>query len=244
MSRQAIFTLMTLCMFVLVSAVPVNAQLPGGCSSTDQKRVDQYTDAAVNALVNGNLARFDGLTREIESGLSKTCRAALDREQPIRVRCTADERKLVLQYYDAILLSILNMDLESYFDSYENLEGSVSSACWLALNQHDDPRIRRACSAGELDLMASYAGPVLRATKQVLLTGDLSEILQLSQQLTSQLSSKCYTTVAQVQQEKQVPKNNQPAGNLQRPPRVYDHGGGTFSVPGLGACTPGGCMSY
>jgi hypothetical protein len=33
-------------------------------------------------------------------------------------------------------------------------------------------------------------------------------------------------------------------GMLDALSNVYDHGGGTYSVPGVGACTPSGCMAF
>jgi hypothetical protein len=89
--------------------------------------------------------------------------------------------------------------------------------------------------------MASYTGPVMRATQLMLMTGDMSQLFQLGQEMTTKLSPKCSQAVTQAQQAKQ----SKPKAKTPMPlPGVIDHGGGTLSAPGLGACTPSGCMAY
>jgi len=237
---------MIACTFLSAWGVAANAQLPDECTGADHTRAAVYTDAAVKALLQqGDTEKFIALLREMESGFSQECRAALDRQQPVRVRCTATERELVLKHYDAIIGAAYQGDVPRMFALFQNLEASVSPTCWLALNQHDDPRVRKICSAAELDAMASYAGPAMRAMQRMLMTGDTSQLLQLAQESTAQLSPECAQAVAQAQQKAAAAQ--QPAGGAKPPmslPNVLDHGGGTLSVPGVGACTPSGCMAY
>jgi hypothetical protein len=257
-------------MFVIAWTAPVRAQLPSGCSSADQKHAAVYADAAVRALLNKENGKVAALNTELESGLSKACLAALDREQPVRVRCSKDERNKVLKHYQSMMASLLHEDYQGYFRSARNLEASVSSGCWLALNQTQDPRFRQACSASDLDVMASYAGRQLRVAERALQrtkpgeVPDASELEPLLKKEYAQISPECQNAWDRVMEENtkaieaelakkaagaelpQEPARPRPGyGNgLQMPPRVYDHGGGTFSAPGIGACGPSGCVLF
>lgn len=243
MVRRRFATWIVTFTFLSVWAVVAHAQLPDGCSSADLERSKVYTSAAVKALLQeDNAARFVALLREMESGLSKACRAALNREQPVRVRCTADERELVLQHYHGIIAAALVGNMQRLFALFENLEASLSRTCWLAANQHDDPRVRKICSAAELDMMASYVGPATRATQRAMMTGDISQLFQLVQEMTAKLSPECSQAVDQAQKKKTPPPK--PSKTPMTLPGVNDHGGGTLSAPGLGACTPSGCMAF
>lgn len=245
MSRRRISMWMITWTFFSAWAVAAHAQLPDGCTSADRQRVATYTNAAVEALMQyDDTEAYVGLSREMDAGLSKTCRAALDRELPTRKRCTSGERKLILDHYEAMIFAALQGNVPRIFALFDNLEASVSRTCWLAANQHDDPGVRRTCSAGELDVMASYAGPMVRAIPGALATNDVSQVYQLAQELDAQLSRACSQAVAEAQRRRQLQPPPNPSHMPFQPPGVNDHGGGTLSAPGIGACTPGGCMAF
>jgi hypothetical protein len=236
---------MAMCMFVVAWAAPVHAQPPGGCSSADQARYTNYSERAVNALLKEqDVETFIGLMHEMDSGLSGSCRAALEREQPARVRCTHEERKLLLQHQYAIIVAALQGNALKIWSLLEHLEASVSSACWLAINRPDDRRVQQRCSDNELGIIASYAGPLNRATERVLRryqqTGnlDLSDFINIAQQRQAQLSQACNNALSQTGPGPNEPSTPPKLGN------IIDHGGGTLSAPGIGACTPSGCMAY
>ncbi len=223
-------------------SVPAAALLPAGCSEADNALAAQYTDRALQALVNDSTERFITLTHQMETGLSKPCRTALDREQPARTRCSSSERDLAVKLYRKIISSALAGNLDMTFLAFAELEESVSVDCWLALNQSDKPRVRASCSAAELDLMAAHAGPAMKATRWMLATNDPSPMLQVLQSMASGVSPMCWSAVnaAAAQPQPQQKKHSTPMDL----PRVFDHGGGTFSAPGLGACGPSGCMAF
>ncbi len=212
------------------------------CSPADEEIRSQYAGATQSALVAGNLDRYRQLQRDLPAKLSPPCRKLLDRLEPVRVQCTADEKDEVLGHYQSVMEAAWNGDVMGLLSELQDLEETVSPQCWLATNRHTDPRVQNACSAIELDHMASFAGPILRATSRMLEAGDLGPILQLGQALVAPLSSACSSAVARLQQQVQA-SSTSPAKRYQ-PANILDHGGGTYSSPGLGACTPSGCMSY
>jgi hypothetical protein len=248
MDRQRFITWVTLFAFLSPLAAPALAQspadwqMPGGCASADRIRAENYRRAAENALLQGGgAAKSMALLREMESGLSKACRAALDQEQPARVRCKANERELVLRRYGEMVRLVAMGDFDETFAMYENLEASVSRNCWIAANQHSDPRIRKNCSATELDTMATYASPGARTLKHALMTGDMLPTLQLIQEMRSKVSPRCDQALAQVQQIEVKQQRSRAPMQLRD---VYDHGNGILSAPSLGVvCGPSGCMA-
>jgi hypothetical protein len=223
------------------ATTPCYPAAPSGCSSSDQKLISSYSEAAVEALVAGDLRRYVELSRELEAKLSSDCRAALAQSEPVRGKCSAHEKEVVLSHYEAMMQAARNGDPIRVFRLFENLEESLSPPCWIALNRIQDAGVQRACSSSELNLVASTAGPFMRAAERFLTTGDLSQTLELLQGLNARLSPACGAALAQSQrQAPQAPGS----GGEYRPPGVLDHGGGTYSVPGLGACTPSGCMTF
>jgi hypothetical protein len=246
-----LFRWVAVCITAMAWAVPADAQLPGGCSSADQERYAEYSKDAVSALLEGkgNSTQFIALTSKMESGLSTGCRAALDREQPARVRCALEERNVALEHYKAYIVAVLQSDPMRPYVVLEHLEASVSSACWLALRRPDNPGIRRGCSDRELEIIASYDGSLNRASLHVLQRFlqrgefELSEFIDVARQRQARLSPACNNALDRAAVETEKSKES---GKAAPPPGggVNDHGGGTFSAPGLGACTPGGCMAY
>jgi hypothetical protein len=93
------------------------------------------------------------------------------------------------------------------------------------------------CSAQEQQLIMSYVEQIAQAA----FAGDMQGSMMLGQELQNSLSPACTAVLAQSQAY--APGPGYPGGYPQSAPSVYDHGGGTYSVPGLGACGPGGCIS-
>ena len=217
------------------------AQNISACSPTDQELISNYSRATLGALMASDLARYRKLSRELPGKLSPACRTILSQVEPMRVKCTEEEKETVLEHYQAVLQAALGMDAMGALEQMQDLEESLSPPCWLAVNRHVDPRVQNACSAAELDHLATFAGPVLRATAQALSTYDPAPLLQLVQAATALLSPNCTNALARFQQEVQRSPNR---ARQYEPSNVLDHGGGTYSVPGLGACTPSGCMAY
>lgn len=229
------------CLFAVTWIAPVHAQLPSGCSSADQARYARYIQDAIKGLVEGNTEHYTTSMNQMESGFSKGCRTALDRHQPTRVRCTSHERELVMEQFGQMYTS-LGDNYEEYLVLYEELRESITPACWSAVHRPNDPKIVKACSGAELDLSASYVLPMLRAFQHLLTTNDLSEILQLEQEVHSQRSPACNSAFAAAQPKAPSPHpGSQPRQSL---PSAHDHGGGTFSVDGVGACGPTGCIAF
>ena len=219
------------------------AELPKACTSADASWVELQEPLARQELVKGNAAAFVAASRRTEAGLSVPCRAAVEREQPMRTRCSADERILVLKGSQLMVASAAAGNLEGVFVTFFKLDELLSQECWIAVNRPEHPYIRASCTGPELDRIASYAAPVMKATYNVLAMGDLLSLLVVVQEIQSKLSPACATAVQRAQQEGtfgQAPRSGRPTPL----PGVYDHGGGTLSVPGVGACTPTGCMSF
>ena len=158
---------------------------------------------------------------------------------PTPPECSSDEKQAVLLSYAEMIQAAAAGDIYQIFALTEGLEESLSESCWVAINRSKDPDVRNACTAAEIDLVASAAGPLLRALERVLTTGDPSDTLEVTVALTSRLSPDCWSAFGRAQQQQQPPTSRQ-----YRPPNVLDHGGGTFSVPGVGTCSSSGCMAY
>jgi len=218
------------------------------------------------ALLRGENDKAVDLTRAMDVGLSQACRAALDQDQPVRVRCSLDERKVAVRQLAAMMAAGFRNDRREFFASFRGLEASVSSDCWLAINQTEDPRLRQACSASDLDVMASFAGPFGRVAERAMARArpgevpDTTELEPLLEEEYSKVSRKCQLAWDRIAEEAlkaakaefdpatPARKESSPGPNfgngLQMPPRVYDLGRGNFSAPGIGACGPGGCVVF
>ena len=227
-----------------IAATPSHAQIPSGCSSSDQKLVSSYTQSAVDALVAGDLKRSLQLSQELDAKLSSACLAGFAQSQPARVKCSANEKQTTVDHYKAMMQSLLGGDAIRYLRLWRHLAESVSQPCWIALNYPQDAGVQRGCSSSELNLIASSAGPSIQASLRLLEKLDFTETIQLVQYLSARLSPGCQAALAEAQRKAQIQTPNTPRGSVNRPSGVLDHGGGTYSMPGFGACTPGGCLAY
>jgi hypothetical protein len=134
-------------------------------------------------------------------------------------------------------------DLVGVLNAIGALEDGLSPACWTAVNYPVDPAVQLACSSTELNILASASRKLLSAYRALLTSGDFSPLMQVSLNLANtQLSRVCAAALQQAQN----PYQQQWKGGMALPgvSNVYDHGGGTYSVPGVGACTPSGCMAF
>jgi hypothetical protein len=235
------------------AAAPSQVLLPDSCSASDRALIVSGSEAQLEALVSGDLAGYARLSNEMEASLSRACRSGLDKLAPARTRCSAREKQLVLAGVQAIMEAAIRGDLATTFEQYDELEGSVSHSCWIAVNRSQHPAVQRACTSSELDAIAGVASPVMHAIAEVSVTGDIAAFVQTTQelegQLAAKLSLKCQGALVQVQREAQqsqvAARRPSGSGNPQnRPSFVHDHGGGTYSVSGVGACTPSGCMAF
>lgn len=92
------------------------------------------------------------------------------------------------------------------------------------------------CSAEELQLV-QYA---VQLSAQAAMSGNIQQVTQIGQQLQSEISPDCLTHLNQLQQHQ--PNYSGGAGGYSAPSsNIYDHGGGTYSVPGGVTCGPSGC---
>jgi hypothetical protein len=156
--------------------------------------------------------------------------------------CSAHEIDEVLNHLQAVVQASATLDVMRIIDVWLNLEQTVSSDCWLAANRHVDPRVVNACTVAELDHTASFAGPMLRAARELFRAGDMMSLLDVSNRVFSGLSGSCVYAMQAVQAQAQHQMSQgSPAGTI---PSVLDHGGGTFSVPNMGSCGPSGCIAF
>jgi hypothetical protein len=77
---------------------------------------------------------------------------------------------------------------------------------------------------------------------------DVASLMAVMQSLQAGLSPACSAAVDQAaarrrQKEQQLARQGRSVSPVHIP-QVYDHGGGTLSAPGVGACTPSGCMAF
>jgi hypothetical protein len=93
------------------------------------------------------------------------------------------------------------------------------------------------CSEEEQGLILAYTEQFMQAT----LAGDIQGAAILVEELQSALSPDCLDVL---EQQGQVGGAGPGGGYPQMPPNIYDHGGGMYSAPGLGACGPSGCISF
>lgn len=235
------------------AAEPDQSQFPDGCSASDRALMVTAFEAQMEALASGDLDGYAQLSRGMEASLSRACRSGLDKLAPARTRCSAHERELLLSGVQAIMEAAAQGDLEKTVELLGTLGESVSQSCWLAVNRPQHPALQRACTSPELDAIAGLAGPSIRASADLWTTGDigayLESIQELENQLTAALSPKCEGALVQLQQQNQSPSlpppgKPSPGNPSERPSFVQDHGGGTYSVSGVGACTPSGCMAF
>jgi hypothetical protein len=219
--------------------VPCHADAASDCSPSDRGLIASHVQAAVEAIENGDAAQYARVLEQLMARVSPACRAAISRRSPMATRCSSTEKSVILSSYQEIMAAVWSGDLLGTLQLLEDLQDALSPSCWIALNYPQDPAVQEACSSSELTVAASSASPMIRAFKALLTSGDYSQLIEISLDLGARLSSSCQAALARSQA---IPS---PSGTQSYPPpAVLDHGGGTYSVPGLGACTSSGCMAF
>jgi hypothetical protein len=224
-------------------------EMPESCSGLEKSLISQYNNEAINALKKGDSTKYINLMNELEGKLSADCQLGINKLEPARDSCTKSEKEIVLTYFKDLISAILNGDINInlMIRLYENLEQSISHKCLIATYRNQDPRLKKACSSKDFDTIASYAGQILRTAERAMTTLDPTESINLTQEIYTNISDECSSILTQIQ------LGNQPAGidrgpgtpqTIKMPEQVIDHGGGTYSVPGVGACGFGGCMAF
>jgi hypothetical protein len=246
--RKTIYAIGLAALAGVATAQPMNP-LPDVCTAVDRTLVEQGGADALRKLLAGDERAYVKSVQQLESRLTPACRrAVLARDQPTRLRCTSAEREQTIVAWQTAIIAANAGNLPQIFASYLGLEQALSPDCWLAVNQPDDPQVRATCSAEELDHMAAHAGPLVRSTYRMLAMNDFITMMQVAQSMLAGLSSDCSAAVDQAaKRKKRDDAVRQAQGRRVSPvqiPQVYDHGGGTLSAPGLGACTPSGCMAF
>ena len=212
-----------------------------GCSAADQGIITSDSQAAVEALVAGDLAQYQTLLLGLDAKVSRGCRAVLNQSQPARVKCSSAEKKIVISSYQQMMTAFYNLDILGMLRLSQNLENSLTPACWIAVNYPQDASVQQACSVSELNFVASKAGPVMRATERFMTTLDATEAMTIAQDMSAKLTPNCNSALARI---RQPPDGGGGGGGMPAPANVYDHGGGTYSVSGVGACTPSDCRAF
>jgi hypothetical protein len=223
----------------LVSVVAPAAH--AACTRQDIAGIVSRTNAANAALGAGNLEQYMQAMRATNAQVPADCRPVLDRLQPMATRCTAEEKRLAMDAFAVMMRAAPWGDLRRMLASYDALERAVTPRCWIGINLRTEPDVVSNCSPAELEALAALAGPVFRASAQAVETGDASGVFQALAAMPA-LSQACDAAIA-----RNMPKPSQQQAQrsaLPGPGSVNDHGNGTYSVPGVGACTPSGCMVF
>ena len=71
-------------------------------------------------------------------------------------------------------------------------------------------------------------------------SGNFQELINQSVALSNSLSQSCQVALEKSQRDN--PRGRRCGGYSL--PQVYDHCSDKYSVPGVGSCDPGGCISY
>lgn len=176
-------------------------------------------------------------------GVPAACRPLIARLQPVAAQCNAAERQLLAPLTRQMTIAAMGGDLPGLLATYDRAGAALSPTCWRAANQHTHPAVVKACSAGELEHLASAAPTVLRGTLLAAATLDLQAAVSLAGQtarLTAELAPACQAAIYQVVQL-QAPGRPGMAG-AGSPSSVISHGPGRYSVPGLVYCDPASCQ--
>jgi hypothetical protein len=148
--------------------------------------------------------------------------------------CSPEDEELMEGYSQPLMQAIVDEDESLYLQLMEELEDNLSPSCRESLAQSQEAE--EECSEEEKNLILACYQSIMEA----LSVGDAARYLELLRELELNLSPACQAALTQARQAQPYP-----SGSYQQPeppPNVFDHGGGTFSVPGVGACGPGGCI--
>lgn len=215
--------------------------LAQACSADEAQAIVSRTLAANAAARQGQLEGFVAAMKALPSQVPPGCRGLLERLQPMASRCNAEEKGRALNAFAVIVSAAAAGDLRRLMDAYDGLERSVGRRCWIAVNMRTEPEVVARCTPAELEGLAAQAAPVLRATMRALGSGDMSGLMQAMGGL-PQFSPPCAAAIQRHSQQPRAGAGGRPA--VGAPASVNDHGNGTLSVNGVGACGPSGCIAF
>ena len=215
------------------------------CSSEDDTLLQYYQMASLNALIGGDINTYFDLQQELPTTLSSSCQVYLNKLEPMRVTCTQDEKNEIMQSYQTAMKAAKKGNFNKGFRTFKRLEKKLSSACWIATNRHTAPQVVNACSNQELDHMASYSGPMLDASQELLRNWNMEPLMKLRKEAFGGLSEPCATTMNNYELQLIASSfGDSDANSSYVPPSIIELGDGIYTVPGSGACTPSGCVVY
>lgn len=216
-----------------------------GCTEDDRAQVAVAEHAAIHRLQNQDLAGYQEVLESLDSELSASCRAQLNRMFPARTRCTSAEKDVAMLRLRRAFTAAAAGEIGRTLDALSSIQDDVSEECWLALNYPTHPKVQATCDGDERAFLARASGPALEALEALYHSGDPDPAINVASAMVSHVSAECLAAV----REANAPPDGGSAspGPSPAPPavsNVYDHGGGTYSMPGVGACTPTGCMAF
>jgi len=103
-------------------------------------------------------------------------------------------------------------------------------------------KAQSACTPEEVNLIVTAYQLYMAAFVSL----DLNRMNMIDQEVEQRLSIRCKNALiaASMQQAPHSPPSPHPGASIGgRVPGVLDHGGGTYSIPGVGGCGPSGCWS-
>lgn len=229
---------------LLMLAALLSLAAPGAraaCTDQDVAAIVSRTNAANAAIRAGSVEGYVQAMRAANAQVPADCRPVLDRLQPMATRCSAAEKRVAMDAFGSMMRAAPAHDWRRMVTAYDALERAVTPGCWIAINLRTEPDVVVNCRPAELERLASLAGPLIRATGRAADTGDASGVLQVLGGMPA-LTPRCQGAI-----QRNTPRPAAQAGGRPRPNApgsVNDHGGGLYSVPGVGACGPSGCMAF
>lgn len=209
------------------------------CTNEDVAAIFARTEEAHAALRAGSPQRYVQAMKASNARVPADCRPVLDRLQPMATRCTAEEQRFAMDVFKVTMQAAATADWRRMLAAYDLLEQTVTPRCWIAVNLRTEPDVVVNCGPAELEGLAALAGPAIRATGRAAATGDVSGLLQVLGAMPA-FTPQCAAAI-----QRHAPPAG-PGGQARPGPPggVNDHGNGLYSVPGVGACGPSGCVAF
>lgn len=212
-----------------------------GCTADEQERITVVQHAAILRLQDYDLAGHQALLESLDAALSASCRAELNRIYPARTRCTTLEREAAITRLHRVVIAAAAGEAGRVLDALSAIDDAVSEECWLALNYSTRAAVHASCDSSERAFLARASRPALTALHIAYHTGDRGPAAEVADAMDSNVTEDCRTAVQAVHA---ATEGGPAAAGTPAVSNVYDHGNGTYSVPGVGACTPSACMAF
>ena len=214
------------------------------CSPEEKRQLARRQEHAIIEMRESGSARDYVALIAAGPSLSPACRREQARLVPASIRCTPEERSIVLQRYEEALAAVEGSDVAGVLAALEELEASVSPQCWIASNYHQDPRVQAACSDEERRVIAESASPMLDAMRKGL-EGDVSA-LRASREIFGALGPECQAALSAASRQPGEDDRPTPAERaaFHGIGAVLGLGDGLHVAPGIGACDPSGCVGF